>query len=96
MPPAVLVAAGALAAAHIAATVLAYGPPTLAVDPALALLWFGRGALVWLSALVVWVVDRTYTGHGTPMLFWLAGLGAALVGSVVAGVAIPVRGQGSR
>ena len=93
MPPVVLVVAAALVVAHVAATVLAYGPPTLAVDPRLALLWAARGGLVWLAALVVWGVARTYSGHGTPTLFWLGGLAAALVGSVAAGIAMPVRGE---
>jgi ABC-type dipeptide/oligopeptide/nickel transport system permease subunit len=93
MPAVVLVVAGALVVAHVAATVLAYGPPTLPVDPRLALLWTARGALVWLTALLVWGVARTYSGHGTPTLFWLGGLGAALVGSVAAGIAMPVRGE---
>jgi hypothetical protein len=93
MPAVVLLVAAALTAAHVAATVLAYGPPTLAVDSRLALLWAARGAVVWVAALVVWGVARTYTGHGTPTLFWLGGLAAALVGSVAAGMAMPVRGD---
>jgi hypothetical protein len=93
IPVAALVAAAGLTLAHVTATVLAYGPPTLPVDPQLALLWGARGASVWLAALVVWVVARTYAGHATPELFWLAGLGAALVGSVAVGVVFPLRGQ---
>jgi hypothetical protein len=93
MPVAVLVAAAGLTAAHVAATLLAYGPPSLPVDPRLALLWSARGVLVWAAALLVWGVARTYSGHGTPALFWLAGLAAALVASVVAGLTVPVRGR---
>jgi hypothetical protein len=93
MPAVVLVVAAALVVAHVAATVLAYGPPTLPVDPRLAMLWSARGSLVWLAALLVWGVARTYSGHGTPTLFWLGGLAAALVGSVAAGIAMPVRGE---
>jgi hypothetical protein len=93
MPAAILVAAAGLTIAHVTATVLAYGPPTLRVDPRLALLWAARGALVWVAALVVWGVARAYSGHGTPALFWLTGLAAAVVGSVAAGIAMPVQRQ---
>jgi hypothetical protein len=96
MPVAVLVAAAGLAVAHVTATLLAYGPPSLRVDPVLALLWAIRGATTWTAALAVWVVARAYTGHGSPALFWLAGLSAALVGAVVAGLTAPLRGEGSR
>jgi hypothetical protein len=93
MPVAILVAAAALTATHVAAVLLAYGPPSLPVSPRLALLWAGRGLLTWVAALLVWGVARTYGGHGTPALFWLTGLAAALVGAVVAGAAAPVRGE---
>lgn len=93
MPVAVLVAAAGLTLAHVMATVLAYGPPSLPVDQRVALLWATRGALVWLASLVVWTVARVYAGHATPALFWLTGLAAAVAGSVAAGVAIPVRAE---
>jgi hypothetical protein len=96
MPVAVVVAAAGLTATHVAGVLLGYGPPSLPVTPQLALLWVGRGLLTWVAALVVWGVGRTYTGHGTPTLFWLTGLTAALVGAVVAGAAVPVRGQRAR
>lgn len=96
MPVAALVVAAGLTVAHVAATVLGYGPPALPVDSALALLWSGRAAMTWTAALVVWVVARTYTGHGSPALFWLTGLAAALLGAVAAGVTAPLRGQESR
>lgn len=93
MPVAALVAAAALTVVHVAATLLAYGPPTLALDPQLALLWVLRGVTTWLAALLVWVVDRAYSGHGSPQLYWLAGLGAAVLGAVVVGVTAPLRHQ---
>jgi hypothetical protein len=96
MPGAVLVVAAALIAAHVAATVLAYGPPSLPVHPELALLWAIRGALTWVAALVVWIVARAYTGHGTPSLFWLTGLSAAVIAAVVGGAAVSPRGSGVR
>jgi hypothetical protein len=94
MPAAVLVVAAGLTVAHVAAVVLAYGPASLVVDPALALLWCSRAALAWLAALLVWGVARVYAGHATPSLFWLSGLAAAVVGSVVAGWAISSRSEG--
>jgi len=96
MPIAVLVAAGGVVTAHVAATLLAYGPPELPVDPELALLWAMRGAMTWTATLAVWVVARAYSGHGSPGLFWLAGLCAAAVGAVVAAVSTPLRGKESR
>lgn len=96
LPAAALVAAAGLTITHVAAVLLSYGPPSLPVDPQLALLWAGRGLLTWVASLVVWGVARTYTDHGTPSLFWLTGLAAALVGAVVAGAAVPVRGQQAR
>ena len=80
MPVAALVAAAGLITAHVAATLLAYGPPTLPIDLQLAVLWATRGAMTWTAALAVWVVARAYTGHGSPGLFWLTGLAAPLRG----------------
>lgn len=96
MPVAVLVVAAALVVAHVAATLLGYGPPTLPLDPALAVLWVTRGVMVWTAGLAVWVVARAYDGHGSPALFWLVGLTAALVGAIAAGVTTPIRGKESR
>ncbi len=96
VPALVLVVAACLLASHVAAVLLAYGPPTLPLDPGLGLLWLARGSLAWLAALVVWVVARAYTGHGTPTLFWLSGLAAAVLGAVVAGATTPLRGQDDR
>ncbi|MGC4111199.1 MAG: hypothetical protein QM747_12405 [Nocardioides sp.] len=88
VPAGLLVAAAGLTVAHVVATLLAYGPPSLEVDRRLVLMWAGRGALSWLAALVVWVAARAYVGHATPALFWLTGLTAAVVGSVVVGQAL--------
>ena len=96
MPVAVLVVAAALVTAHVAATLLAYGPPNLPLDPALALLWVMRGAMVWTAALAVWAVARAYSGHGSPELYWMAGLAAAAVAAVLAAVRMPIRGKESR
>lgn len=91
MPVAVLVAAAGLTASHVAAVLLGYGPPALPVEPRLAVLWASRALLAWVASLVVWGVARTYSGHGTPALFWLSGLAATLVGAVLVGAAAPVR-----
>jgi hypothetical protein len=96
MPVAVLVVAACLVASHVAATLLAYGPTSLALDPALTVLWTMRGAITWTAALAVWAVARAYAGHGSPATFWLTGLAVALVGAVVAGVATPIRGKEAR
>jgi len=93
MPVVVLVVAACLLLAHVGATLLSYGPPALPLDRELALLWVARAGLAWLAALAVWVVARSYSGHGTPTLFWLSGLAAGVVGAVVAGAAAPLRGQ---
>jgi hypothetical protein len=93
MPTAALVVAAGLMLSHVSATLLSYGPPSLAIDPELALLWTARGLLAWVAAFVVWVVARTYAGHDVPAVFWLAGLAAAVVAAVVAGVTVPVRGE---
>lgn len=96
MPVAVLVVAAGLIVSHVAATMLAYGPTSLAIDPALAVLWTMRAAMTWTAGLVVWAVARAYAGHGSPGTFWLTGLAAALVGAVVAAFATPIRGKEAR
>jgi hypothetical protein len=96
MPVAVLVVAAALLGSHVAATLLAYGPTSLAIDPALAVLWTMRAALTWTAGLAVWAVARAYAGHGSPGTFWLTGLAAALVGAIVAAIATPIRGKEAR
>jgi hypothetical protein len=96
MPAAALVVAACLIAAHVVATLLGYGPTSLPVDPALAVLWAMRAAMAWTAALGVWVVARAYGEHGSPATFWLTGLAAALVSAVVAAVVAPIRGKEAR
>jgi ABC-type Fe3+-siderophore transport system permease subunit len=96
MPAGALLAAAAMLAAHVAGVLLGYGPPEMAVDPELAVLWVVRAALVWLAAPAVWFAARVYDGHATPTSFWLAGLATALVGAVVAAVVVPAREIGPR
>ena len=40
---------------------------------------------------MVWLVADAFSGRPTPTTFWLAGLAAALVAAVVAGLVVPVR-----
>jgi hypothetical protein len=91
LPDGTLVAAAAVLAAHVAGVLLGYGPPQMAVDPELVVIWTVRSALVWLAAPAVWFAARVYDGHATPTSFWLAGLATALVGAVVAAVVVPAR-----
>lgn len=91
LPLASVVAAAALVTGHTAGTVLAYGPARTRIAPRLLLTWALRAAVVWVAALVVWVVADVYRGQATPASFWLFGLAAALVGSVVAALRTPVR-----
>ena len=68
----VLVVAGLLRAAHVAATLASYGPPTLAVDPRLARLWLARGALALVPVPVAWLAVRGLDPALAPSGLWLA------------------------
>lgn len=94
VPVGCLVAAAGLVAAHVACTLLAYGPPSMSVPTHLVRLWVMRGFLVWLVAPAIWLVARVYADRATPTSFWLAGLAAALAGAVVAALAVPERSDG--
>lgn len=93
VPVGCLVAAAGIVAAHVAGTLLGYGPPAMAVSGDLVRVWVVRGFLVWLAAPAIWLVALVYADRATPTSFWLAGLGAALVGAVVAAIAVPQRGE---
>jgi hypothetical protein len=92
VPAGTLVAAAGLVTAHVAGTLLSYGPRFMPIPAELATLWAVRGFLVWLAAPVVWFVARVYADHATPTSYWLAGLTMALIGAVVAAVVVPTRG----
>jgi hypothetical protein len=81
-----LLAAAALLAAHIAAVLTAYGPRDLPLDPAMVRLWVARGAAVFLAAPAVFVVATLLRGQPEPVGIWVAGLAAALVTTVAAGL----------
>jgi hypothetical protein len=91
MPVAVVVSAGALLAAHVAATLAAYGPRTLPPDRLIVLRWARRGVLVWLVAPLLWLVVDAERGRTTPASYWVAGLAVALVVAVTAASAYPTR-----
>jgi hypothetical protein len=91
MPVAVLVSAGALLAAHVAATLAAYGPRSLPPDRLIVLRWVRRGVLVWLVAPLLWLVVDAERGQTTPSSYWVAGLAVALVVAVVAASVFPTR-----
>lgn len=91
MPVGALVASAALAASHVAGVLLGFGPPRTSIGAELVMPWVVRGALVWLSAPVVWLAARAYRGEASPTSFWLAGLTVALVGAVVGAVLVPTR-----
>jgi hypothetical protein len=83
--PALLAAAGLLAA-HLAAVVASYGPRDLLLDPPTVRLWAVRGALVFLAAPAVFAVAVLLRGQPEPVGIWVAGLAAALVTTVAAGM----------
>jgi len=93
VPAGTLVAAAGLVTAHVAGTLLSYGPQFMPIPTEVVGLWAVRGLLVWLVAPVVWFVARVYADHATPTSYWLAGLATALVGAVVAAVVVPTRGD---
>jgi len=92
VPAGTLAAAAGLVTAHVAGTLLSYGPRFMPIPAEVVRLWAVRGLLVWLAAPVVWFVARVYADHATPTSYWLAGLTAALMGAVVAAVVVPTRG----
>lgn len=70
------VVAALLLGAHLAATVAAYGPATLAVDPHLAGLWLRRGLLALVPVPLTWLSVRTLDPGLAPPGTWVAtGLG---------------------
>jgi hypothetical protein len=84
--PQALLAAAGLLAAHVAAVLTGYGPRDLPLDPATARLWLVRGAAVFLAAPAVFVVATLLRGQPEPVGIWVAGLAAALVTTVAAGL----------
>lgn len=84
LPVGALVAAAALVVAHVAALLASYGPVRMPVSAPVARLWAWRGALVFVSAPVVWLLAvgvRELPDSGT---VWVAGTAVALSVIVVA------------
>jgi hypothetical protein len=86
--PQALLAAAGLLIAHLAAVLASYGPRDLPLDPATVRLWAVRGALVFLAAPAVFAVATLLRGQPEPVGIWVAGLAAALVTTVTAGVVL--------
>jgi len=84
--PAVLVAAAGLLASHLAATVAAYGPATLAVEPAVVRRWALRGLLVFPAAVLAWAAAWLVDDRPGQAGVWVAGLAGLLVAVVAANV----------
>jgi|EndMetStandDraft_8_1072994.scaffolds.fasta_scaffold40673_3 hypothetical protein len=96
VPAGCLVAAAGLVTAHVAGTLLTYGPPFMAIPGDLVVLWLVRGFLVWLAAPAVWLVARVYADHAVPTSFWLAGLATALAGAVLAALVVRPTAESDR
>ena len=82
LPPALLLAATALVTSHVAAVVLAYGPPMRTLDRQLLRTWMTRAVLVVAPAAVVWGVAVVLDGRAELALAWEAGLVAAIAAAV--------------
>jgi hypothetical protein len=61
-----------LLVAHVAATVAAYGPATLAVDPRVARLWLGRALLALVPMPVAYVALQGLDADLAPSWLWMA------------------------
>jgi hypothetical protein len=92
-PVSTIAAAGALLAAHLAATVAGYGPPQLAPDPGIVRLWVRRGVLLWACSALTWFVVDAERGRATSAAYWVAGLAAVLALTVVATAMFPAAGD---
>ncbi|HEV2796530.1 MAG TPA: hypothetical protein VGV65_02840 [Nocardioides sp.] len=66
------VVAALLLGAHLAATVAAYGPATLVVDPRLARLWLRRGLLALVPVPLTWLAVRGLDPGLAPPGTWVA------------------------
>ncbi|GHJ60784.1 hypothetical protein NOK12_33020 [Nocardioides sp. OK12] len=84
--PWALPAALALLTAHVAATLAAYGPLAMPVDPALTRLWVRRGLLVWLATPVTYALAVGVGGSVPPAPVWLVGLAAVAAAATAASV----------
>ena len=67
----ILVVGVLLLGAHVVATLAAYGPATLAVDPRLASLWLRRGLLALVPMPVAYVAVRELDPRLAPPWVWI-------------------------
>ncbi|MGH3308104.1 MAG: hypothetical protein ACRDOX_10490 [Nocardioides sp.] len=86
--PQALLAAAGLLTAHVAAVLTGYGPRDLPLDPATVRLWAVRSAVVFLAAPAVFAAATLLRGQPEPVGIWVAGLAAALVTTVAAGLVL--------
>jgi hypothetical protein len=94
--PEALLAAAGLLTAHLAALVAGYGPGDLPVDAVTVRRWAFRGALLFLAAPAVYAVAALLRDQPEPPGIWVAGVVAALVTAVVAGIVLSRTGQDAR
>jgi hypothetical protein len=94
LPLSSVLAAGALLSAHLAGTVAAYGPPALAPDAGVVLLWVRRGLLLWLTAGLTWLVVAAESARVDSAAYWVAGVAGGLVLTVL--VTVRFRSAGDR
>jgi len=87
VPAEALVAALGLLVAHVAAVVTAYGPPELAIDTPTVRLWLTRGAAVFTTAPIVWMLAVLMGDQPEPPGVWIAAMVAVVVAAILATVA---------
>ena len=87
VPAEALVAALGLLVAHVAAVVTAYGPPEMAIDTPTARLWLTRGAAVFTTAPIVWMLAVLMRDQPEPPGVWIAAMVAVVVAAILATVA---------
>jgi hypothetical protein len=93
--PEALLAAAGLLTAHVAALVAGYGPGDMPVDPATVRRWTVRGLGVFAASPAVFVVALLLRDQPEPAGIWVAGLVAALVVTVAAGLVLARTAQDS-
>ncbi len=87
VPAEALVAALGLVVAHVAAVVTAYGPAEMAIDTPTARLWLTRGAAVFTTAPIVWMLAVLMRDQPEPPGVWIAAMVAVVVAAILATVA---------
>ena len=74
LSPLVLLTAGGMVLAHVAAVVAAQGPARMRVDLAQARSWFLRGVGLWLAAATVWLLGMLLVDAPRGRLVYAGGL----------------------